>query len=61
MKEKLTKNIGLKILSIILAAILWLVITNVDDPEEAKTFTDIKVQVINEKAITSQDKVYDIT
>lgn len=61
MKEKLTRNLGLKILSVILAAVLWLVITNVDDPEEAKRFSDMKVQVLNEDAITSLDQVYVIT
>jgi YbbR domain-containing protein len=61
MKEKLTKNIGLKILSVILAAILWLVIMNVDDPEETKEFTNVKVQVVNPEAITSLGKQYVIT
>ena len=31
MKEKLTRNIGVKILSVVIAAILWLVITNTND------------------------------
>jgi YbbR domain-containing protein len=60
MKEKLTKNIGLKILSIILATILWLVITNVDDPVETRSFTDVKVEILNEDKIASLDQVYDI-
>ncbi len=60
MKEKLTKNIGLKILSIILAAFLWLVITNVDDPITRVPFDNVKVKILNEDAITSQGKVYEI-
>ncbi|MDF2941399.1 MAG: hypothetical protein K0S01_257 [Herbinix sp.] len=60
MKEKLTRNIGLKVLSIILAAILWLVITNVDDPVKTKDFTNVTVDILNESAITSLDQVYEV-
>lgn len=60
MKEKLTRNIGLKVLSIILAAILWLVITNVDDPVKTKGWRNVPVKVLNEEAIASLDQVYEI-
>lgn len=60
MKEKLTRNIGLKILSIILAALLWLVITNVDDPIKSVTFYNVPVQILHESEITDLGQVYDI-
>lgn len=60
MKEKLTRNIGLKILSIILAGILWLVITNIDDPIAQHKFHNVPVEVLNAEAITSQGQLYDI-
>ncbi|MDF2485484.1 MAG: hypothetical protein K0R46_1652 [Herbinix sp.] len=63
MKEKLTRNIGLKILSIILAVILWLVITNVDDPITPASFTNIPVKILNADAIdaiNTYDMVYEI-
>lgn len=60
MKEKLTRNIGVKVLSIILAAFLWLLITNVDDPITRVPFDNVKVKILNEDAITSQGKVYEI-
>ncbi len=60
MKEKLTRNIGLKILSIILAAFLWLVITNVIDPISTKPFRDVKVEILHADAITSLGQIYDI-
>lgn len=59
MKKKLTRNIGLKILSIILAAILWLIITNVDDPVTTEDFS-VDVKILNEDAIASLDQVYEI-
>ncbi len=60
MKEKLTRNISLKILSVVLAAILWLVITNVDDPVKTKNFYNVPVEILNEDAIASLNQVYDI-
>lgn len=61
MKEKLTRNLGLKVLSIILAVLLWLVITNVDDPIGPRTFRNVPVQILNENVITKLGQVYDIT
>ncbi len=60
MKKKLTSNIGLKILSILLAALLWLVITNVDDPVKSRPFSNIAVDIQNEEVINVPDKVYEI-
>ena len=60
MKEKLTRNIGLKILSIILAVLLWLIITNVIDPITQKNFSDIQVDVLNGDKISALNEVYDI-
>lgn len=60
MKEKLTRNIGLKILSLALAFLIWVVILNVDDPATTATIADIPVTRINENAIISKDKVYDV-
>ncbi|MDF2586420.1 MAG: hypothetical protein K0S41_261 [Anaerocolumna sp.] len=60
MKERLTKNIGLKILSTALAVLLWIVILNVDDPVKTETFEDIPVTKINEKVLQSKDKVYEV-
>jgi len=60
MKEKLTRNIGLKILSIILAALLWLAITNLENPIKKLTFYNMPVQILNEDVIKKLGKVYDI-
>ena len=59
MKEKLLNNIGIKILSLILAAMFWIVIVNIEDPNTEKKFT-IPVEVLSGDVINSQDKVYEI-
>lgn len=53
-------NVGIKLLSLLGAAIVWLTIINIDDPYKTKTF-QVKVETINESAIQSVNKVYEIT
>lgn len=60
MKERLTRNTGLKILSLLVAFLVWVVILNVDDPVIPKTFRDIPVTTINENVLAQKDKVYEV-
>jgi YbbR domain-containing protein len=60
MKEKLTRNIGSKILSVIFATLLWLVITNVNDPVRYETFSDVPVTILNEGLIKNSKQSYEI-
>lgn len=60
MKKKLTKNLGLKILSFLIAIVVWIIIVNIEDPLITKKFTDIEVTPINENAITTINQVYTI-
>ena len=58
--EKLKHNFGLKLLSVGLAALLWLVVINSQDPVETRTFDDISVTIMNEDALTAKDKIPEI-
>ena len=60
MKKKLTNNVGLKILSILFAFLLWLVVVSVDDPVTTKPFSSIPVELINTQAVTGQGSVYEV-
>ena len=60
MKNKLTGNLVLKVGSVLFAAILWLLVTNINDPPTASKFNNIPVVIQNADAITSQGKVYEI-
>ena len=60
MKTKWTGNLTLKILSVVVAFLFWLVIVNITDPTTARTFYGIPVQVINENVITSANQVYEV-
>lgn len=60
MKKKLTNNLGIKLLSLFLAAMTWMVIINLDDPVIARTYQNITVDIMNEAAIASLGQVYDV-
>lgn len=60
MKSKLTHNIGLKILALLVAVILWLIVVNIDDPVTTQLFTQIPVDILNSDAITDEGKTYQI-
>lgn len=60
MKERVTHNFGLKLLSVVLAGLLWLVVINSQDPVETVTFEDIPVTIINEDALTAKDKIPEV-
>ncbi len=61
MKIKLNHNIGLKLISVFAAFLLWLVIINIDDPTKSTRIYGIPVTVKNENAITEAGKCYEIT
>jgi len=60
MKQMLTNNLGLKLLSMVFAVMLWLIVVNIDDPVISQEFPAIRVTMLNEDAVTGKDKVYKI-
>lgn len=60
MKSKITSNLFLKIISLVVAFLFWLVIINITDPATTLTFSDIPVKILNENVITSANQVYEI-
>ncbi len=59
LKSALTHNVGLKIGAFFGAVLLWIIVVNVDDPSQSKTFTT-NVQMVNEQILTEQGKYYNI-
>ncbi|MCC8045016.1 MAG: hypothetical protein LIP12_05900 [Clostridiales bacterium] len=57
---KLPKNLSLKVLSVLVAFLIWLVVANVSNPTTSKLFRDIKIEIINEDSVTEIDKAFDI-
>lgn len=60
MKNRLTANLGLKIVALLFAAILWILVTNINDPSTMQKFSNVPVKILNTDLITGQGKVYDV-
>lgn len=59
MKNFFTKNIGLKILSIVLAVIVWVIAVNISNPE-IKASKQVEVEIRNGDIIENAGKTYKI-
>lgn len=60
MKKVLTENLILKILSVFLAILIWIVVVNINDPSTTRVVSGIKVEVLNDSVITGNQQVYKI-
>ncbi|MDD3415339.1 MAG: CdaR family protein [Lachnospiraceae bacterium] len=60
MKKSLTHNIGLKVMSIFVAFLLWIVVVSIDDPITTKSFGPIDVELVNTNVLTAAGKVYEV-
>ncbi|MCQ2542198.1 MAG: CdaR family protein [Lachnospiraceae bacterium] len=58
--SNITNNWGLKLLSVVIAFVLWLVVVNIDDPVISYTHTGVMVDVVNADSLTAKGKVYEI-
>lgn len=57
MKKKLTSNVPLKIMSVAVAVVLWLLVVNIDNPIITKYITGVEVNILNEAYIESDNKI----
>lgn len=59
-KGHLLNNIKLKVLSLFLAILLWVVVLNITDPIKAKKYSNVPVRLINIEKLTDNGKTYEI-
>jgi len=60
MKNKLTQNLGWKIVSLLISIMLWMVVNSISDPSVTQTFYNVPVKLVNTEQITSAGKVYKV-
>lgn len=63
MKDKrpaIFENLGLKIISVVVAILMWLVVTNSSDPVVWRQQVNIPVRILNTELLTAEGKVYTI-
>lgn len=56
----LTNNWSLKLFSLIVAFLLWLVVMAIENPEDRKTFYNIPVKLVNTEVLTDENMVYEV-
>ena len=60
MKNRLTRNWGLKLGSFLFAAVLWLIVTNINDPIGTIRVYNVPVTIQNADLITGSGQVYEV-
>lgn len=60
MKYRITKNLGIKIMSLLFAGIMWIMVTNINDPIDSKTFDNVPVRIVNAHLLDDADRVYEV-
>lgn len=60
MKNKITKNWGLKLVSFLSACVVWLIVTNINDPISPWPVSDVPVSIRNLDLITERGQTYEV-
>ena len=56
-KRKLTDNLSLKIMSVAIAIVVWLIVVNIDNPVGTNYYTITDVELINKEYVESSDAI----
>ena len=57
MRKSLMNKTTLKILSLLIAVLTWLMVLNIQDPVRQYTFRDIPVTIVNDSYLTSEFQI----
>ena len=60
MKKIIFNNIGLKILALLIAVIVWWVVMNIDDPLVKKTINGVSVELRNDDDLIDNGYIYEV-
>lgn len=59
-KNKITDNLFLRILAVVVAILVWVIVVNVSDPIIESTYTGIQVEILNADLISEKDQTYQV-
>lgn len=60
MRKKLLNNLGLKLISLVLAFLLWFVVVQIGDPKDERDMGKIQVKLVNTELLEEENKVYEV-
>lgn len=58
MKERLNKDLGLKLLALGVSILLWIIVINMEDPVDKRVITEVPVTILHQELITNAGKTY---
>lgn len=59
-KNKVTNNLFLKIVAVIVAALIWIVVVNVSDPIITSTYSNVQVEILNGDLISKNNQTFEV-
>lgn len=60
MKERLTNNLFIKLISVCIALLVWILVVNLSNPLKTKSVSDIPLEVLNDDVLTNAGLTYEI-
>jgi YbbR domain-containing protein len=60
MRKRLLNNWGLKLISLVLAFLLWFLVIQIGDPKDEKDMGNIQVKLVNTQLLDKANKVYEV-
>ena len=60
LKNLISNNTGMKVLSVLIAVLIWILVANINDPVRTERFSGIPVRIINESALTDLGYAYEV-
>lgn len=57
---KLTRNFGLKMIALLVAFLIWLLVTNTNNPRKTRLFANVPITVVNQDSIADIGKVVEL-
>ncbi len=59
-KPHILNNLGMKLMALLFAAVLWIVVSNINDPIATKRIANVQVKLQHTSLITDQGQVYTV-
>ncbi len=60
MRKRLLNNWGLKLISLVLAFLLWFLVVQMGDPKDDRDMGNIPVKLVNTELLEKENKVYEV-
>lgn len=60
MRKRLLNNLGLKIISLVLAFLLWFLVVQIGDPKDERDMGMVQVKMVNTELLERENKVYEV-